>query len=121
MYAVAASLCYFWCRGHGDYFYVNDTGKDEARCKWIDWVLRQVFGEDGYYNFAGNCSGMLLRYSSVALITAAALQDGWFCMAGALVASVYGLAGKLFPNKSYTKISEYVAGFGVGVLFYLCV
>lgn len=120
MWLSCVAICLFWAKGHGDYFVVNDTGNDEARIKWIDWCLRQTFGVDGYYNFAGNCTGMLLRYTAYAIPTAV-FTSGWFVLSGFIVASTYGICGKLMPNKFYTKYAEFFSGFFIGILLYLCI
>lgn len=118
MYAVAVSFAYHWCRSHGDYFYVYDTGKDEGRIKWIDWVLRLLYGEDGYYNFKGNCTGLLLRYTSTACIVALCLPNAWFVISGILTTLAYIITGKM---ERPTDKAEWLAGaLNFGLLF-LCI
>ena len=81
-YAVAAAFAYHWARSHGDYFYVYDTGKDEGRIKWIDWLLKVIYGEGNYYNFKGNVTGLFIRYTSTACLVALCLPCPYFVFAG---------------------------------------
>ena len=118
MYAVLIAFAIHWAVGHGDYFYVYDTEADEARIKWIDWVLRKIYGENGYYNFKGNVTGMFLRYTSTAILVSVCLPNAWFILAGALTALVYALLGKSDKAIPY---SEYLAGAVNFVLLYLCI
>lgn len=100
----------FWNHTHGDYFGVNDTRKDEARCTWVDKMLRVIFGTDGYYNFWGNVTGLLLGYSVPAILCSVAQSKCYFMFGGLIVAFVYGFFGKMFPNTGTTKRAEYVCG-----------
>lgn len=118
MYAVIASFMYHWARSHGDYFYVYDTGKDEGRIWWIDQVLRLLYGEDGYYNFKGNCTGLLLRYSSTACLVALCIPNAWFILAGFLTAFAYAITGKM---EKPTDKAEWLAGALNFGLLYLCI
>ena len=118
MYAVMIAFAIHWAVGHGDYFYVYDTEADEARIKWIDWVLRKIYGENGYYNFKGNVTGMFLRYTSTAILVSVCLPNAWFILAGALTALVYALLGKSDKAIPY---SEYLSGAVNFVLLYLCI
>lgn len=118
MYAVIASFMYHWCRSHGDYFYIYDTGKDEGRIKWIDRVLRLLYGKDGYYNFKGNVTGLLLRYTSTACIVALALPNPWFICAGVLTTLSYVVTGKM---ERPTDKAEWLAGALNFGLLYLCI
>lgn len=110
MYAVIAAFAYHWAKGHGDYFKVNDTSVDEARIKWIDWILQKIYGKGNYYDFKGNVTGMLIRYTSTSILVAAAVPSYWAIAMGPAVAISYGLMGKLFPNGYYTKYAEIMAG-----------
>lgn len=122
LYLAMLSFMMFWARSHGAWFCVNDTGDGgEGRIKWIDKFLFMMFGVDESRTFAGNCVGMFVRYSIWSIITAIFLSSAWFCLAGLVVTVVYGACGKLFPNKFYTKIAEYVSGFLVGLMFFFCV
>ena len=118
IYAVIVAFAYHWCRSHGDYFYVYDTGKDEARIKWIDWVLRKIYGENGYYNFKGNVTGLFLRYTSTACLVSVCVDNAWFVLSGALTALVYALLGKSDKAIPY---SEYLSGAVNFMLLYLCI
>ena len=118
MYAVIASFAYHWARSHGDYFYIYDTGKDEGRIKWIDRVLRLIYGEDGYYNFKGNVTGLFLRYTSTACFVALALPCPWFILAGLLTAFAYAVTGKM---ERPTDKAEWLAGALNFTLLYLCI
>ena len=121
-YLSQLSFMMFWARSHGAWFCVNDTGNSgEGRIKWIDKFLFIVFGESESRTFAGNCFGMLMRYTVWAIITAFFMTSAWFCLTGMIVAFVYGCCGKLFPNKSYTKIAEYISGFLVGLMYFCCI
>lgn len=109
----------FWARSHGDYFFVTSTEKDEGRVKWIDSVLRKIYGEGGYYNFKGNATGMLLRYEAPSILISLILFNFWFLLAGLSVTACYCVCGLLFPKKPYTSYSEYLAGFITGILLTL--
>lgn len=121
MYLTTIAMCVFWAIGHGDYFVVNNEEPDEERLKWVDWILRKIYGENNYYNFWGNITGMFIRYTATAILVAVCIPSFLFITAGALVAFSYGLMGKLFPNKAYTEYAEYMAGALVFGLLYLCI
>lgn len=116
-YAVIAAFAYHWARSHGDYFFVYSTEPDEGRIKWIDWVLRQIYGEGNYYNFKGNVTGLLLRYTATACVVAVCVPSAWFICAGPLTALAYAVTGKL-PNP--TQKAEYLAGAMNFGLLYVC-
>lgn len=116
-YAVAAAFAYHWARAIGDYIFVYDTGKDEGRIKWIDYVLRLIYGKDGYYNFKGNVTGLLLRYTGTSCLVAACLPDAYFIFAGLLTAGAYAITGKM---KRPTDAAEFLAGLLNFALLYLC-
>lgn len=118
MYAVAGSFAYHWCRSHGDYYYVYDTGKDEGRIWWIDQVLRLLYGKGNYYNFKGNVTGLFLRYTSTACIVALALPNPWFICAGVLTTLSYILTGKM---ERPTDKAEWLAGALNFGLLYICI
>lgn len=118
MYVVIASFMYHWSRSHGDYFYVYDTGKDEGRIKWIDWVLRKTYGEGNYYNFKGNITGLLLRYTSTACIVAVCIPNAWFILAGPLTVLAYIITGKLKKPIVWAEFLSGALNFG---LLYLCI
>lgn len=117
MYAVIASFMYHWSRSHGDYFYVYDTGKDEGRIKWIDYVLRLLYGKDGYYNFKGNVTGLLLRYTSTACLVSLCIPNAYFCAAGVLTTLGYVVTGKLPKPIVWAELLSGALNFG---LLYLC-
>ena len=117
MYAAIASFMYHWSRSHGDYFYVYDTGKDEGRIRWIDWVLRRLYGEDGYYNFKGNVTGLFLRYTSTACIVALCIPNAWFILVGPLTVLAYIITGKLKTPIVWAEFLSGALNFG---LLYLC-
>lgn len=116
-YAVAAAFAYHWARAIGDYIFVYDTGKDEGRIKWIDWLLRVIYGEGNYYNFKGNVTGLFLRYTSTAFLVAACVPCPCFVFAGVLTAGAYALTGKM---KRPTDAAEFLAGFLNFSLLYIC-
>ena len=118
MYAVIASFMYHWSRSHGDYFYVYDTGKDEGRIKWIDWVLRKIYGEGNYYNFKGNVTGLFLRYTSTACIVAVCIPNAWFILAGVFTVLAYIITGKLKKPIVWAEFLSGALNFG---LLYLCI
>ena len=118
MYAVAGSFAYHWCRSHGDYFYVYDTGEDEGRIKWIDWVLRKIYGEGNYYNFKGNVTGLFLRYTSTACLVSICLHNAWFTLAGLLTVLAYIITGKLKKPIVWAEFLSGALNFG---LLYLCI
>lgn len=117
MYAVMASFMYHWAKSHGDYFYVHDTGKDEGRIWWIDQVLRLLYGKDKYYNFKGNVTGLVLRYTSTACLVAICLPNAWFVLAGPLTALSYVITGKM---ERPTDKAEWLAGALNFGLLYIC-
>lgn len=118
IYAVIISFMYHWARSHGDYFYIYDTGEDEGRIWWIDQVLRLLYGKDGYYNFKGNCTGLLLRYTSTACLVALCIPNAWFILAGFLTAFAYAITGKM---EKPTDKAEWLAGALNFGLLYLCI
>lgn len=117
MYAIVGSFAYHWCRSHGDYFFVYDARKDEGRIKWIDWVLRRIYGKDNYYNFKGNVTGLVLRYTSTACLVALCLPNAWFVLAGPATALCYVVTGKM---ERPTNMAEYLAGAVNFGLLYWC-
>lgn len=84
-----------WAMGHSDYFYLLDYSPDEARIKWIDWTLERLYGKGGYYNFKGNVTGMLLRYSGTGILVAICIGNPWFLLAGMLTTVSYIVTCKL--------------------------
>ena len=117
IYAVIVSFMIHWAIGHGDYFYVYDTGKDEGRIKWIDWLLKVIYGEGNYYNFKGNVTGLFCRYTGTACVVAFCIPNVYFVFAGLLTAGVYALTGKM---KRPIVIAEFLAGLVNFALLYLC-
>lgn len=118
MYLVTLGFMLHWAEGHGDYYYVWDTGKDEGRIRWIDWTLRLLYGKDNYYNFKGNVTGLLLRYTSTACLVSLFLWNPWFILAGPLTTLSYVLTSKL-PRP--TDWAEFLAGCLNFLLLYLCI
>lgn len=118
MYAVLIAFAIHWAVGRGDYFYVYDTGADEGRIKWIDWVLRKIYGVGGYYNFKGNVTGLFLRYTATAALVAVFIPDAFFLLAGALTAAVYAVTGKM---KYAIPCAEFLSGAVNFALLYLCI
>ena len=118
IYLVTLGFMIHWAEGHGDYFYVYDTGKDEGRIKWIDWVLRKIYGEGNYYNFKGNITGLLLRYTSTACIVAVCIPNAWFILAGPLTVLAYIITGKLKKPIVWAEFLSGALNFG---LLYLCI
>lgn len=109
----------FWSRSHGDYFFVTYEGEDEARIKWIDYILKKIYGVAGYYNFKGNVTGLFLRYETPSILVSLITFNWWFLLAGVLVTLSYAICGLLFPNKPYTEYAEYLSGFFAGLLLTL--
>ena len=116
-YCTVVFFMIFWAVSHGDYFYIYDTGKDEGRVKWIDWVLWKIYGEGNYYNFKGNVTGLLLRYTSTACIVAVCIPNAWFVLAGPLTVFAYIVTGKL---KKPIVWAEFLSGALNFELLYLC-
>ncbi len=106
----------FWSRSHGDYYFVTDTRPDEARIKWIDAVLKKIYGEGNYYNFKGNATGLFLRYETPSILVSLITFNFWFLLAGVCVTASYCICGLLFPKKPYTDYAEYLSGFFAGLL-----
>ena len=117
MYAVIAAFAYHWARSHRDYFFVYSTEPDEGRIKWIDWVLRKLYGENGYYNFKGNVTGLFLRYTATACVVCVAIPDWRFVFAGALTTLSYVITGRM---KYSTNWAEWIAGAMNFGLLYVC-
>ena len=117
MYAVIAAFAYHWSRSHGDYFFVYSTAPDEGRIKWIDWVLRKLYGENGYFNFKGNVTGLFLRYTATACVVCVAIPDWHFVFAGALTTLSYVITGRM---KYSTNWAEWIAGALNFGLLYVC-
>lgn len=116
-YAEIVSFAYHWARSHGDYFYVWSKGKDEGRIKWIDLTLRLIYGKDGYYNFKGNVTGLVLRYGSTSVLVALCFGNPLFCLSGLLTPLAYVITGKM---EKPTQKAEFLAGAANFILFYLC-
>lgn len=110
MYAVCITYAYHWAMSHGDYFKVNNTDPDEGRVRWIDWLLQLIYGKDNYYNWRGNVTGMLIRYTYTSIFVAISTGSYWAITMGPVVAMTYGLCGKLLPDRWYTKYAEFIAG-----------
>lgn len=110
IFAVCLSFIYHFARSHGDYFKVNNTDPDEARIKWIDFLLQKIYGKGNYYNWRGNVTGLFFRYTSTACLVAVAVPSIWAISMGPVVAMSYGLIGKFFPKSYYTKWAEYIGG-----------
>lgn len=120
MYAVCVSFMYHFAKSHGDYFKVNDTSPDEARIKWIDWILKKLFKEKDYYTFKWNALGLLIRYVYTSIFVCLAIPNFLFIFAGIGTAFVYCLCAKLAPTGYYTKIAEYMSSLVNFFLLYLC-
>lgn len=118
IWLVIAAFMYHWARSHHDYFYVYDTGKDEGRIKWIDHVLRLLYGKDGYYNFKGNVTGLFLRYTSTACLVSLSLWNPWFLLAGILTTLSYVVTGKMEKPIVWAEFLSGALNFG---LLYLCI
>lgn len=116
-YVSIAAFAYHWARSHGDYFYVWDTGKDEGRIMWIDWVLQRIYGKGNYYCFKGNVTGLVLRYGSTACLVAVCLSNPLFILSGLLTPLSYVITGKM---ENPTNKAEFLAGALNFALFYLC-
>lgn len=117
MYAVIAAFAYHWARSHGDYFFVYSTAPDDRRIRWIDWVLRKLYGENGYFNFKGNVTGLFLRYTATACVVCIAIPDWRFVFAGVLTTLSYVVTGRM---KYSTNWAEWIAGALNFGLLYLC-
>jgi hypothetical protein len=117
MYSVVAAFAYHWARSHGDYFFVYSTAPDEGRIKWIDWVLRKLYGENGYFNFKGNVTGLFLRYTATACVVCVAIPDWRFVFAGVLTTLSYVVTGRM---KYSTNWAEWIAGALNFGLLYVC-
>ncbi len=116
-YEKIVSFAFHWAEGHGDYFFVWDTGKDEGRIRWIDWALRRIYGKGNYYCFKGNVTGLVLRYGSTSCLVALCLGNPLFCLSGLLTPLSYVITGKM---ENPTNKAEFLAGALNFALFYLC-
>lgn len=119
-YAKIAAFAYHWARGHHDYFYVWHTGKDAGRIRWIDWVLRRIYGEGKYYCFKGNVTGLALRYGSTSVLVALCFGNPLFCLSGLLTPISYVITGKMGTGKEPIAKAEFLSGALNFALFYLC-
>lgn len=108
----------FWNHSHHAYFQVNVTVLDK-RTKWVDWFLRVIYGEGKYFNWLGNVTGMFFSYLPYAIICSCFMPHWYFSLGSVVVATCYGLSGKLFPMSWYTKIAEFASGLFCFGLFYL--
>ena len=117
-WCVGIAFCIHWAWGHGDYYITPSTEKDEARIKLIDWMLRKIYGEGGYYNVKGNVTGMFIRYTLTAIPVAVCAKNPLFLLAGAYTAFAYWFMWKLFPTRWFTKYGEFAAGAGNFALLY---
>lgn len=118
MYAVLISFAVHWAVGHGDYFYLLDTGKDEGRIKWIDWTLGKIYGDEGYYNFKGNVTGMFLRYTSTAILVTFSVCNPLFLCSGFATTMAYIVTCKL-PKPIVW--AEFLSGAVNFWLLYICI
>ena len=103
---------------HGDYFDVNSEKPDEERSWWVGKVLKKLFGKGQYYNYWGNVVGLMLGYTVPALFASIFMPHHFFWIAGPIVALVYGIMGKLFPNKPFTEYAEWFNGPIMFFIFY---
>ena len=117
MYTVIAAFAYHGARSHGEDFFVYSTEPDEGRIKWIDWVLRKLYGENGYFNFKGNVTGLFLRYTATASVVCVAIPDWRFVFAGVLTTLSYVVTGRM---KYSTNWAEWIAGALNFGLLYVC-
>ena len=117
VYLSMVAFAIHWAIGHGDYFYLLDKEPDEPRIEWIDWVLRKIYGEENYYNFKGNCTGMFLRYTSTACIVAVCIPNVWFVLAGLLTVFAYIVTCRLPKPIVWAELLSGALNFG---LLYLC-
>ena len=118
MYSVIASFAYHWARTHHDSYNVWSKEPDEGRIRWIDWVLRILYGENGYYNFKGNVTGLFLRYTATACVVCVAILNAYFAFAGLITTLSYVVTGKL---KYSTNWAEWIAGAMNFGLLYVCI
>ena len=112
-----------WSRSHGDYFSIFSTAPDEGRIKWIDWVLKKIYGVGGYYNFKGNFTGMLLRYTAPAILLSIIVLSPYFWICGLLVPVIYTVCWWLYDRGVYKlpayHVAEAIMGFEVGLFISL--
>lgn len=108
----------FWNHSHGDYFKVNDISKDEPRTWIVDKILQLIYGKDNYYNYWGNVTGLFIGYTFYSLLTSIFIKNIIFSFTGLIVSLSYGMMGRLFPNKWYTKYAECLSGFLSFLLIY---
>lgn len=118
MYAVIGAVAYHWARTHHDYYFVYSTEPDEGRIRWIDWVLGKLYGENGYFNFKGNVTGLFLRYTATACVVCVVLPDWRFVFAGVLTTLSYVVTGRM---KYSTNWAEWIAGAMNFGLLYFCI
>lgn len=108
-----------WSRSHGDYFSIFSTAPDEGRIKWIDWVLKKIYGVGGYYNFKGNFTGMLLRYTAPAILLSIIVLNPILWMCGLFVPVIYTVCWWLYDKGVYKipayHVAEAIMGLEVGL------
>ena len=105
----------FYSRSHGDYFSIFSTAPDEGRIKWIDWVLRKIYGEGNYYNFKGNFTGMLLRYTAPAILLSIIIHSWWFWLCGPIVPVIYTICWLVCKKLPAYHVAEAIMGLEVGL------
>ena len=104
---------------HGDYYILDDTSPDEERSFWVGKVLKLIFGEGKYYNFAGNFVGLTLGYLVPAIMASIMMPHHYFWIAGFTAPIGYTLCELALGRNGDTKYAEYVNGALMFLLFYL--
>ena len=107
-----------WSRSHGDYFSIFSTAPDEGRIKWIDWALKKIYGAGNYYNFKGNFTGMLLRYTAPAILLSIIVLNPYLWLCGPVVPVVYTICWWVYDKGVYKipayHVAEAIMGLEVG-------
>ena len=105
---------------HGDYFSLDSTKPDEDRSWWVSGILKLIYGKGGYYNFAGNFTGLMLGYLVPAIFASLTMGSHYFWIAGFTAPIVYSVC--CFCLKSIggqTEYAEYLHGALMLSLFFV--
>ena len=117
-WAIAWAVRYF-SHTHGDYFVLEDTHPDEERSWWVGKVLKLIFGEGGYYNFAGNFVGLTLGYLVPALMASITMPHHYFWVAGFTAPIGYTVCEISLGKNGKIKYAEYLNGALMFLIFFL--
>ena len=87
---------------------------------WASGILKLIYGKGGYYNFAGNFTGLMLGYLVPAIFASLTMGSHYFWIAGFTAPIVYSVC--CFCLKSIggqTEYAEYLHGALMLSLFFV--